>query len=259
MEEVRSTGLDPQCFSLSVKTLQDENSKLKQTCEADKGENTALKKKLEVMEKLLEKNAALENSLSVLNAELESVRGRVMVLEETCESLLEEKSTLAAEKATLFFELQTTAEKLEKLSEKNIHLENSLFDVNAELEGLRVKSNALEETCLLLDHEKSSLTSEKETLDSQLNITHQTLKNLEKQHSELELQHLELKAERESALQKVEDLLVSLYAEREERSRTVQLNEGHLVEKEFQIHILQEDASYQKKEYEEELDRAVHA
>ncbi|PNY06716.1 kinase interacting (KIP1-like) family protein [Trifolium pratense] len=259
IEEVRSTGLDPQCFSLSVKTLQDENSKLKETCEADKGENTALKKKLEIMEKLLEKNAALENSLSVLNAELESVRGRVKVLEETCESLLEEKSTLAAEKATLFFQLQTTAEKLEKISEKNLLLENSLFDVNAELEALRVKSNISEETCLLLDHEKSSLTSEKETLDSQLNMTRQTLKNLEKQHSELELQHLELKAEKESALQKVEDLLVSLYAEREERSRTVQLNDGHLVEKEFQIHILQEDASYQKKEYEEELDRAVHA
>ncbi|KEH23808.1 kinase interacting (KIP1-like) family protein [Medicago truncatula] len=259
VEEIRSTGLDLQCFSLSVKTLQDENSKLKETCEAGKRENAALNKKLEIMENLLEKNANLESSLSVLNTELESVRGRVKVLEETCESLLEEKSTLAAEKATLFFQLQTTSEKLEKLSEKNHLLENSLFDVNAELEGLRIKSKILEETCLSLDHEKSSLASEKETLDLQLNMTRLTLKNLEKQHSELELQHLELKADRESALQKVEDLLVSLYAEREERSRTVQLNEGHLVEKEFQIQILQEDANYQKKEYEEELDRAVHA
>ncbi|CAI8614228.1 unnamed protein product [Vicia faba] len=254
-EEVRSTGLDPQCFSLSVKLLQDENSKLTQTCEAGKDENAALNKKLEIMKMLLEKNANLENSLLVLNSELESVRGMVKVLEENYESLRAEKSTLAAEKATLSYQLQTTAEKLEKLSKKYHILENSLFDVNAELEGLRLKSTILEETCLSLDHEKFSLASEKETVDSQLNMTRQTLKILEKQHSELELQHLELKAERESALQKVEDLLISLYAEREEHSRIVQFNEGHLVEKEFQIHILQEDANYQKKESEEELDR----
>ncbi|XP_061366976.1 protein NETWORKED 1D [Gastrolobium bilobum] len=259
MEEVRSTGLDPQLIVSSVKNLQEENSKLKETCEADKGEKAALKEKLDTMEKLLEKNAVLENSLSDLNAELESVRGKVKVLEETCESLLGEKSTLAAEKGTLFSQLQTTAEKLEKLSEKNNLLENLLFDMNAELEGLRVKSNTLEDCCLLLDNEKFSLNSEKETLVSQLNITRGTLKDLEKQCSELELQHLDLKAERESALRKVEELLVSLYAEREEHSRVVQLNEAYLAEKELQIHILQEDANCQKKEYEEELDRAVHA
>ncbi|KAK7285309.1 hypothetical protein RJT34_20076 [Clitoria ternatea] len=259
MEEVRSTDLDPQCFASSVKKLQNENSKLKERCDADEDEKAALKGKVEIMEKLLEKNAVFESSLSDLTVELESVRGKVKVLEETCESLLGEKSTLAAEKANLFSQLQTTAEKLEKLSVKNNLLESSLFDVNAELEGLREKSKILEDSCVLLHHEKSSLTSEKETLVSQLNIARQTLKDLKKKHSELELKHLELKAERESALQKLEELLVSLYAEREEHSRIVQLNESHLAEKELQIHILQEDASYQKQEYEEELDRAVHA
>ncbi|KAL2663953.1 hypothetical protein AAZV13_02G130300 [Glycine max] len=259
IEEVRSTDLDPQCFGSSVKKLQDENLKLKETCEADKGEKEALLVKLETMEKLLEKNTVLENSLSDLNAELDSVRGKVNVLEETCQSLLVEKSNLAAEKATLFSQLQSTTEKLEKLSEKSNLLENSLFDVNAELEGLRVKSKVLEDTCRSLDHEKSSICQEKETLVSQLNITHQTLKDLEKLHSELELKHLELKGERESALQKVEELLVSLYSEREENSRVLKLNEDELAEKELQILILQEDANCKKKEYEEELDRAIHA
>ncbi|KAL2320982.1 hypothetical protein Fmac_029951 [Flemingia macrophylla] len=259
MEDVRSTDLDPEFFASSVKKLQDENSKLKEKCETYKDEKSALKGKVEIMEKLLEKNAILERSISDLTVELERVRGKVMVLEETCESLLGEKSTLAAEKATLFSQLQTTAEKLEKLSEKNNLLENSLLDVNAELEGLRIKSKILEDSCLLLDHEKSSLTSEKETVISKLIITRQTLKDLGKQHSELELKHLELKAERESALQKLEELLVSLYAEREEHSRIVQLNECHLAEKELQIFVLQEDANYQTKEYEEELDRAAHA
>ncbi|KAG4982859.1 hypothetical protein JHK87_027608 [Glycine soja] len=217
IEEVRSTDLDPQCFGSSVKKLQDENLKLKETCEADKGEKEALLVKLENMEKLLEKNTVLQNSLSDLNAELDSVRG---------------KSNL---------------------------LENSLFDVNAELEGLRVKSKVLEDTYRSLDHEKSSICQEKETLVSQLNITHQTLKDLEKLHSELELKHLEVKGERESALQKVEELLVSLYSEREENSRVLKLNEDELAEKELQILILQEDANCKKKEYEEELDRAIHA
>ncbi|KAK7336779.1 hypothetical protein VNO77_17327 [Canavalia gladiata] len=259
MNEVRSTDLDPLCIASSVKKLQDENSELKERCEVDKDEKAALKEKLEIMEKLLDKNAVLENSLSDLNVVLESVRGKVKVLEETCESLLGEKSTLAAEKATLFSQLQITAKKLEKLSEKNHLLESTLFDVNAELEGLREKSKILEDSCLLLDYENSSLISERETKVSQLNITHQTLKDLEKQHSELGLKHLELKAERESALHKLEELLVSLYAEREEHSRIVQLNESHLAEKELQIHILEENANYQKKEYEEELDRSVHA
>ncbi|KAL5158652.1 Protein NETWORKED 1D [Glycine soja] len=257
--EVRSTDLDPQCFGSSVKKLQDENLKLKETCEADKGEKKALLVKLETMEKLLEKNIVLQNSLSDLNAELDSVRGKVNVLEETCQSLLVEKSNLAAEKATLFSQLQSTTEKLEKLSEKRNLLENSLFDVNTELEGLRVKSKVLEDTCRSLDHEKSSICQEKETLVSLLNITHQTLKDLEKLHSELELKHLELKGEKESALQKVEELLVSLYSEREENSRVLKLNEDELAEKELQILILQEDANCKKKEYEEELDRAIHA
>ncbi|CAJ1904064.1 unnamed protein product [Sphenostylis stenocarpa] len=259
VEDVRSTDLELQCFASSVKNLQDENSKLKERSETYKDEKAALKEKVEIMETLLEKNAVLERSLLDLTVELESARGKVKILEETCESLLGEKSTLAAEKATLFSQLQTTAEQLEKLSEKNNLLESSLCDVNAELEGLRIKSKILEDSCLLLDHEKSSLTSEKETLVSQLNITHQTLKDLGKQHNELELKHSELKAERESALQKLEELLLSLYAQREEHSRIVQLNECHLAEKELQIFVLQEDADYQKKEYEEELDRSIRA
>ncbi|XLR25554.1 hypothetical protein S83_053454 [Arachis hypogaea] len=259
MEDVRSTGLDTQDFASSAKKLQDENSKLKEACKVNQDEKASLLQRLEIMEQLLEKNSVMEISLSNLNAELEAVREKVKVLEETCQSLLAENSTLAAEKATLFSQLQTTAENLEKLSEKNKILESSLCDVNAELEGLRVKSKILEDSCQSLDHEKSSLSSEKEYLISQLTVAHQTLEDLEKQRTELELKHLDLKLERESALQKVEELLVSLYAEREENSRVVQLNEDNLAEKEFMIHILQEDANHWKGEYDKEVEGAVHA
>ncbi|KAE9611472.1 hypothetical protein Lal_00011733 [Lupinus albus] len=259
LEEVGSTGLDPQYFGSSVKQLQDDNSNLKETCEAIKGVKASLLVKLEIMEKILEKNSVLENSLSDLNVEMESVRGKVKVLEETCQSLLEEKSTLASDKDTLFSQLQVKTEKLKKLSEKNNLLENSLSGVNAELEGLRVKSKILEDRCQLLDDEKSSIISEKETLVSQLNICQKTLEDLEKQCNELELKHLELKGEKESALQKVEELLVLLYSEREEHNRVMKLNEDDLAEKDLRIHTLKEDVNFQKKEHEEELDRAIHA
>ncbi|CAL0316141.1 unnamed protein product [Lupinus luteus] len=259
LEEVGSTGLDPQCFGSSVKQLQDDNSKLKETCEAINGVKALLLVKLDIMEKNLEKNSVLENSLSDLNAEMESVRGKVKVLEESCQSLLEEKSSLATDKDTLFYQLQVKTEKLEKLSEKNNLLENSLSGVIAELEGLRLKSKILEDRCQLLDDEKSSIISEKETFVSQLNISQKTLKDLEKQCNELELKHLELNGERESALQKVEELLVLLYSEREEHTRVMKFNEDDLAEKDLRIHTLKEDVNVHKKEYDDELDRAVHA
>ncbi|CAK8571884.1 unnamed protein product [Lathyrus sativus] len=258
MEEVRSADLDPQCFGSSVKKLQDENSKLNETCEAEKDEKIALLVKLETMEKLLEKNSVLENSISELNSELDSLRGKVNVLEETCQTLLAEKSTLAADKDTLFSQLQAATEKLEKLSENNNLLENSLFDVNAELDGLRVKSKVLQDTCQLLEHEKSSIFSEKESLVSELNTTHRMLNDLEKKHGELELMYSELKGERASALQKVEELLVSLYSQREEHCRVLKLNEDEVANKELQIHTMQEDAKCRKEEYNEELDKAIH-
>ncbi|KAF7804729.1 protein NETWORKED 1D [Senna tora] len=213
IDEVGSIGVDPQCIGSSVRKLQDENSKLKKTCEAARSEKVALLEKLEIMDKLTEKNAVLEKSLSDLNIELESVRGKVKVLEETCHSLLAEKSTLVAEKATLLSQLQPTIEKLEKLSEKNKLLENSLFDVNAELEGLRVKSKVLHDSCQLLDHENSSLIYEKETLVSQFNNSHQTQIN---ESQQLAIENSVLVAFLEQLKLKVEKLVTERGAQDEE-------------------------------------------
>ncbi|KAJ7972756.1 Protein NETWORKED 1A-like [Quillaja saponaria] len=259
LEQVESVGCDPDCFGSFLKTLQEENSQLKDTCEAERSEKITLLEKLETMEKLMEKNSVLESSLSDLNFELEGIREKVKVFEESCQSLLAEKSTLVAEKDTLISQLQITTENLKKLSENNNLLEISLFDVNAELEVLRDKSKSLEASCMLLDNDKSSLISDKETLVSQLNITRQTLRILEQKCSELEQKHLVLETERESALQKVEELLVSLYAEKEEHSKFVLLNESQLADRELQIHLLSEDRQCRKKEYEKELDESVNA
>ncbi|KAK1588460.1 hypothetical protein Q3G72_023537 [Acer saccharum] len=259
MEQVESVGLNPDSFSLSVKELQDENSKLKEVCERDRSEKIVLVEKLEIMEKLLEKNAFLENSLSDLNAELEGVREKVKDLEEACQNLLRVKSTLVAEKDVLISQLQIANQNLEELSEKNNFLENSLFDANAELEGLGVKSKSLEDSCLLLANEKSGLITERETLVSQLDIARKGLDDLENRYAELKEGYMGLEKERESTLRKVKDLQISLDAEKEEHASFVQLSKTRLVGMESQIHYLQEEGLCRKKEYEEEIDKAVNA
>lgn len=259
LEQVESVGYDPECLGSSVKELQDENSKLKETGEAERSEKVALLEKLKIMEKLLEKNAVLENSLSDLNVELEGVRGKVKALEESCQSLLGEKSTLVAEKATLISQLQITNENLEKFSQRNNFLENSLFDANAELEVLRVNLKSLEDSCRLLDNEKSCLITDQESLVSQLEITKQRLEDLEIRYTELEYKHSGIENERESALCKVEELQSSLDAAKQEHASFSRLSDTRLAGMELQIRVLEEEEQCRKKEYEEELEKAVSA
>lgn len=256
---IESVGFDPECFESSVKELQDENSKLKGICEADRSEKVALLEKLEIMEKLLEKNALLENSLADLNVELEGVRGKVKALEESCQSFVEENSSLVAEKTSLILQLQITSENLMKLSEKNNVLENSLFDANAELEELKVKSRSLEGSCLLLSNEKSGLVTERESLVSQLEATQHRLEDMGNKYAEVEHKLSSLEKERQSTLHMIEELRVSLDAEKQERASFAKLSETQLNSMKMQIYHLQEEGLCRKKEYEEEQDKVLYA
>lgn len=257
IEQVESVGLSPDCLGSSVQDLQDENIRLKEVCEQERSKKVALLEKLEIMEKLIEKNALLENSLSDLNVELEGVRERVRELEESCQSLLGEKSTLVSEKAALVSELQVATDNLEKLAEKNNLLENSLSDANAEVEGLRVKSKNLEDLAVLLENEKLDLVTMKRNLISQLDITQKTLENLEKNYTDLERRYSSLDKERESKLQEVEELQVHLDAQKQKHSNFAQVSEAQLAGMATQIQLLQEESQRRiKKQYEEELEKA---
>ncbi|KAB2605359.1 CAP-Gly domain-containing linker protein 1 [Pyrus ussuriensis x Pyrus communis] len=258
LEQVESVGLGPECLASSVKELRDEKSQLEQMCEAERSEKAALLEKLEIMQKLMEKNVLLENSLSYLNVELEGVRGKVRKLEESCQSHLEEKGTIAAENATLLSQLQIMTENLKKSSENNNLLENSLCDANAELEGLRVKSKSLEECCLLLINEKSGLITERENVVSELDATRQRLEGLEKGYVEIEEKLSSLEKEREFALRKVEELHVFLDSEKQKHASFVQLSETQMAGMGLQISHLQAEGMCRKKEYEVEQDKAVN-
>ncbi|XP_042489418.1 protein NETWORKED 1D-like [Macadamia integrifolia] len=258
MEQVESLGLNPESFASAVKNLQDENLKLKEICQRGKDEKVTLLEKLENMEKLLGKNALLENSLSDVTAELEGLREKVKLLDGSCQSLHEEKSALVAEKASLVSQLEIMAEKVEKLLERSTLLENSLSDVVAELEGSKTKAKSLEESYQSLDNEKSAILSDKESLVSQLQIVQRRLEELENKCSQLEEKYFGLEKEKEFTLCQVKELRVSLDLEKEERARFSESSETRLAALEKHIHVLQQEGQWRKKEIEEQLDRSMN-
>ncbi|KAJ4722517.1 protein NETWORKED 1A-like [Melia azedarach] len=259
VEQVLSVGLNPEHLDSSVKELQDENSKLKEVCKKQGDEKEVLYEKLRNMDNLLNKNAALECSLSEMNGKLEGTKERMKGMQESCQFLREEKSSLVAEKSTLLSQLQIMTENMQKLLETNVLLEKSLAGANVELEGLRAKSKSLEDFCRLLKNEKSNLLSERSTLVSQLENVEKRLGNLEKRFTKLEEKYADLEKEKESTLSQVEELRDSLNAEQQERTDYVNLSESRMADLESLVRVLQEETRLTKKEFEEELDKAAKA
>ncbi|KAK9057332.1 hypothetical protein SSX86_022167 [Deinandra increscens subsp. villosa] len=256
LEQVACVGLNPESIGSSVKELQDENLNLKKEWQTEKSAKEALLEKLEIMGQLLERNGVLENSLSDLGAELEGVRDRLKSLEESYRSLSEEKSNIVVEKANLLGQLQVTTDNLSQVSEKNTVLENSLFNAHVELEILKQKSKSFEDSCQLLADEKSALISENGTLVSQMEITEKTLKDLEMKYTDLEDKYSLMEKERESTLEKVEQLNVSLALQNEEHVIFAEKNGKQLHALRSQIQLLQEESRNKNKEFEGELDKA---
>ncbi|XXG68029.1 hypothetical protein AAC387_Pa06g1225 [Persea americana] len=259
IEQVESVGLNASCLRTSIKELQDENLKLKEICRGNEREKAILSEKLENMEKLLEKNALLENFLSDASAEMEGLRERLKTLQESFQSLQGEKLTLVAEKCLLVSQVESITQNIEKLSEKNSMLENSLSDVNVELEGLRAKAKNLEDSCQVLQDEKSSLVVERNGMVSQVETIRQCLENLEKTHAELAYKHSCLEKERESALRCVDELQLSLNLEKQEHATYFQTSQTQLATLGNQLHLLQEESQWRKRQFEEEQDKVMSA
>ncbi|XP_049408423.1 protein NETWORKED 1D-like isoform X3 [Solanum stenotomum] len=257
--QVQAVGLDPECFESSVKELQHEKSNLGETCERERSEKIALLEKLQVFEELLEKNSILENSLSDLSAELEAVRGSLKALEDSCQSLLQEKSAILNDKVTLTSELQVTIENLEEVSAKNTVLENSLSDAHAELQSLKVKSKSLEESCDVLVKEKADLGREKENLFSQLQAAQIALHDLEGKYSGLEQRHSTLEKEKELTLRAFEELRISLDAKNCEHDSFVHTTGVRLAGMESEMHVLQEECQLRKQDFDKLLEKAIES
>ncbi|KAI4345678.1 hypothetical protein L6164_012778 [Bauhinia variegata] len=259
LDRVESVGLSPDCFTASVKDLQNENLKLKEVCKIERDEKEALHEKSKEMDNLLRANAFMENSLSSLNDELDGLQGEVKKWQESCQVLQEEKSSLVAEKTTLLSQLQTITESMQKLLDKNALLEKSLSGANIELEGLRSKSSSLEEFCKLLNDEKSNLLNERSVMLSQLESIVARLGNLETRFTELEEKYSDMQKDKEITINQVVELRASLLSEKDKHESHKASSEARLVNLENLVHLLQEERRLGKIEFEEELEKAVNA
>ncbi|KAE8717623.1 hypothetical protein F3Y22_tig00110044pilonHSYRG00287 [Hibiscus syriacus] len=259
IQQLLYAGLNPECLESSLKELLDENSKLKEECGKQRGETEVLYEKLRGMDDLLEKNAVLRSLLSELNGKLEGSKELVEELQKSLEFLRGEKSPLDAEKSTLLSQLQKMTENMQKLLEKNTTLESSLSCANIELDGLRSKAKTLEEFCQYLKNEKSNLAGERDSLILKLETVEKRLCILEFRFDKLEEKYSDLEKEKESTLSQVEQLRDSLGVERQEHACYVQSSESRLADLENHVHLLQEESRFRKKEFEEEIDKAVKA
>uniref|UniRef100_A0A2P2KZZ8 NAB domain-containing protein n=1 Tax=Rhizophora mucronata TaxID=61149 RepID=A0A2P2KZZ8_RHIMU len=257
VEQVHLVGLSPESLSSSVKDLQEQNLKLKDICKKDKDEEEVLLEKLRNMDKLFEKNAALEKTLSELSCKMGGSTEKVKELHESYQFLQGEKSGLVAEKAILLSQLQLMNENVHKLLEKNSLLETSLSGANIELEGLRTKTKILEEFCQMLKNDKSNLVNEKNSLVCRLENVEQTLGNLERRFTRLEEKYNDLEREKDSALCQVKELWSYIGVEKQEHATYMQSSDSRLADLENQVHLLQEERNLSRKEFEEELDKAV--
>ncbi|KAK7302062.1 hypothetical protein RJT34_12941 [Clitoria ternatea] len=118
----------------------------------ERNEKEVLCEKSKDIDKLLIENTFMEFSLSRLNDKLDRLRAIVMKFQESCQVLLEEKTTLVDEKSSLLSQLQIVTESMQKLLEKNSLLEKSLSDAKTELEGRTV----VEEDSMNVEHKLDS-------------------------------------------------------------------------------------------------------
>ncbi|CAH8387992.1 unnamed protein product [Eruca vesicaria subsp. sativa] len=259
MEQVKLTGLEPESLASSVRKLQDENSKLTDLFNHQRDDKDALTEKLCEMDDILRKNVGLEKLLLESNTKLDGSKEKAKDLQERCDSLRREKSEFIAERANLLSQLQIMTENMQKLLEKNSLLETSLSAANIELQGVKEKSKCFEEFFQLLKNDKAVLTKERESLISQLNSVTEKLGLLEKEYTELQGRYADLQRDKQFKNLQVEELRVSLATEKQERASYERSTDTRLADLQSNVSFLREECRSRKKEFEEELDRAVNA
>ncbi|XP_051127362.1 protein NETWORKED 1A-like isoform X2 [Andrographis paniculata] len=245
LDQIEATGLNPEHLRTSIKNLQEDNSTLREMYEQGFNEKEILSKKVESLQKNLDKKVDM-------NKELTSSRETVNSLQESCRSLV-------TEKACLLSQLQAMTENMHKLLEKNAVLENSLSSVKIELEGLKEKAKGLQDICDLLKDERSYLLSERGVLAMKLENVERRVEVLEKKYSGLEEKYADLVKEKEAVHDQVKELEVLLGVEKKERANSELDSRTRLIGLESQLHILREESKWKKKEYDEEVDRSIKA
>uniref|UniRef100_A0A1J3I7U1 NAB domain-containing protein n=1 Tax=Noccaea caerulescens TaxID=107243 RepID=A0A1J3I7U1_NOCCA len=187
-EELSQAGKKHQLVGSSVKELQEENSTLKACNEVEKSEKMALLEKLETLEKLVQRNFVLEQSLSGLNFELEAVKGKLNMLREACQSLSDEKSGLISENQHTAIENIVLVEFLRQLNSEAVGIATEKKNIEGKAkmtgdENLQLKRNLL------------SINSAKDRLEDEIANVKDQLREKEKELEEVKMEKEKLNHE----------------------------------------------------------------
>ncbi|XP_020092803.1 protein NETWORKED 1A-like [Ananas comosus] len=259
MEQVSAVTSNVESLQALAKELRDGNVELKDIINNHEGVSALHVENLKQLQKMSEKNAALEISLSDANIELERLRKKKKKLEDSCEYLNSKVSTHQSERAVLVSQIDFISQNMEKLSVKNIYLENSLSDANIELESLRGKLKELEESCQSLCDQNSMLLGEKRNLVSEVESITQILGNLERKYAELQSKHSNLEREKDLALDQVTELQKAIKLEREENANVATFSKSQISDLEKQILLLQVEGRRREQELEVEQQKIINA
>ncbi|VVA89792.1 unnamed protein product [Arabis nemorensis] len=199
----------------SIKSLQEEVSRLRETIQKLEAEvelrvdqRNALQQEIyclkEELSQIGKKHQYMVEQVELVGLHPEGFGSSVKNLQEENLNLKEIRERESIEKKALLEKL----EMMEKLVQKNLLLENSISDLNSELETIREKLKTLEEACLSLAEEKSGLHSEKDILISRLQSATENSKKLSEENRLLENSLFDVNAELEelkSTLKSLED------------------------------------------------------
>ncbi|KAG6668800.1 hypothetical protein I3843_01G189900 [Carya illinoinensis] len=166
-----------------------ENAKnLQQSCQflhEDKAtlvaEKAALLSQLQIitenMQKLMDKNTLLENSLSCANLELEGLRAKSKSLEELCQLLSNEKSNLLSERCSLVSHLENVEQRLGNLEKRFTKLEEKYSDLEKEKEFTLSQVVELQGSLFIEKQERTSFVQSSQArlagLENQVHIMQQ--------------------------------------------------------------------------------------
>ncbi|KAG0458389.1 hypothetical protein HPP92_023546 [Vanilla planifolia] len=176
--------------------------------------------------------------------ELEALREKIRVLEDSYENLNIEVFNNAAEKAVLATNVEVLTDNVVKLSEKNTLVESSLADANTKLEGLQARLGDLDNYNHSLSVENLSLLIHKEALISQVEGIRNVQANLKARNALLENKLVTLEKEKELSFTQVIELKNDLKIKQSEHESLIDSSKIRLVNLENQIRLLHEDKKF---------------
>ncbi|KAJ4820494.1 Kinase interacting (KIP1-like) family protein [Rhynchospora pubera] len=180
------------------------------------------------IEAISTKNCELESSLSVVNAEMEDMKKKLKEGEESCQSLIDQKSVLISEKNSLLLQVDSLTELLKNFEDKHAVLEQKHLSLSKDRDTTEcqlkefqelLNCRAEEHRSALQSHELHVATLQDQifTHTSQIETLQNTIKEISRKNSSLNSSLCDLNSEIDGlnvALNESQEMCQSLLTER---------------------------------------------